>query len=123
MKTTFIFTIFMLSLILGCVKPKDVKPLNEKDAGCPTPTNVTKTGATTSSISYSWDNMGSSVSYKVRYVRTADSYNSPYYYTLSPSYTFSSLASGNYSFYFYTVCTDPEGTSDAYINWDDVEIR
>jgi hypothetical protein len=120
MKSSLIFTLFTLSLLFGCVKPKEDLIQTEKSS-CPTPTNVIRTNKASGSISYSWSAVTGAVQYKLKYVRQKDNYTSPDYFTTSTSYTFSNLQSGDYAFYFYTVCSD--GTSGAFINWDDVVIR
>ena len=75
------------------------------DLTCAEPTNITNTSSLAGSISFTWDGcMGCCNGYEVQYVRLSDGYTSPLYSTASSSITLTGLASGEYEFYFRTVC-------------------
>lgn len=84
---------------------------------CPAPANLAKTSEGSGSISYSWSATEGAATYKVKYVRQSDGYESPEYSTSNTGYTFSGLQPGRYSFYFYSLCD--EGPS-AFIVTEDI---
>ena len=71
---------------------------------CPEPTSITNAGSLVGVVSFTWDNCSSCNSYEVKYVRLSDGYTSPLFSTASASITLTGLASGEYVFYFRTVC-------------------
>jgi hypothetical protein len=83
---------------------------------CDTPANVTKTGQTASSISFSWDAVSGADRYKLSY--SSNGFSSGDIYTGSASHTFSNLPAGRYTFSFSAVCGG--GTSTAFIVVEDV---
>ncbi len=104
---------FLLLLLVSSashVAATSIVPTEPED-GCPTPTSLSRTAVTSSSISFSWGSTGTS--YQVYYVRVADGYTSSVMTTSSTSMTIPGLTSGAYKFYFATVCED--GTSDYII--------
>lgn len=70
---------------------------------CPAP-QVSVTGLSTGSASFSWNVVNEASEYVVFYVRQADQYTSQQTYTPNTSITFSGLPTGVYDFYFATVC-------------------
>ncbi len=88
----------------------EVLPKND----CEAPTNLVKTGQTTSAISFSWNGTGQHV---VKYVRQSDGYTSPDIFVSGTSYTFSDLTAGSYTFYFATDC---DGEVSDFIVTEDV---
>lgn len=76
------------------------------DLTCSEPTNITNTGSLAGTISFSWDGCSSCNGYEVKYVRLSDGYTSSLFSTTSASITLTGLASGEYAFYFRTVCGD-----------------
>ncbi len=87
--------------------------------GCLEPGNLSRTGITSSSISFSWSGASGATGYQVYYLRMSDNTVSSVMTTGSTSMTISGLSPGAYRFYFATVCE--EGTSD-YIIMDDLII-
>ncbi len=85
-------------------------------ASCDTPTNVTKTGQTANSISFSWNAVSGADQYKLSYSRNG--FSSGDIYISSTSHTFSNLPSGRYTFSFSALCGG--GSSTAFIVIDDV---
>jgi hypothetical protein len=79
---------------------------------CPGVTNLQKTWQTATSVTYGWDPASGGVQYKVWYTRQEGGYSSGYFYTGSPSYQFTGLSAGHYTFYFQTLC---EGETSGYI--------
>lgn len=86
------------------------------DANCPAP-NVTKTGQTSTSISFSWDAVEGATIYKMWYVRREDNYTSLEITTHDTFITYSDLPAGNYRFYFQTICGEE---SSSYVMIDDL---
>lgn len=72
---------------------------------CPSP-DVVKTGQTANSASFSWDPVSGATQYAVWCVRKSDGANSGITYTSNTNHTFPGLSSGEYTFYFATVCSD-----------------
>lgn len=71
---------------------------------CATVSNVQKTGQTSNSISYAWDGSQGATQYKVWFTRQEDQYTSSYFYTLTPSFTFTNLSAGHYTFNIVAEC-------------------
>ena len=84
---------------------------------CAAPTNVHKTGSTDTSISYAWDAGNDATSYKVKYLRQSDGYQSQEWTATTTSFTFSNLSPGRYTFYFASVCG---GEASGFIITDDI---
>lgn len=93
--------------------PTDASPV----CTCPVVANLEKTGETSNSISYSWDNVYSGAQYRVWYTRAADNYTSDFSYTYNNSFTFNGLSAGSYTFYFQTICGEE---SSSYIGVEDI---
>ena len=76
------------------------------DCACSAPTNVSVTGHTSSSASFTWDAVAGATGYEVWYVRLDDNYSSAHATVTSNSANFSGLAPGQYVFYVSTRCGD-----------------
>ena len=113
MKKAFFLLLLALPLVFGFAMP----PTASTDCTCGTPTNVHKTGSTLTSATYAWNAVGGAASYKVKYVRQSDGYQSSEWTTSSTSFTFTGLAAGAYKFYFATNC---DGEASDFIVIDDI---
>lgn len=109
-----------LWLLLFLPTTSDVSAADAIRLTCPTPTGMSVTAKTSSSVSFAWNTMSGASGYQVYYVRLADSSTSSVMTTGSPAITVSGLAPGTYRFYFATVCDS--GTSD-YVVLDDIVIN
>lgn len=107
---------FLFSLFLVLSSPAST------ETTCPQPSNVHVTSRSAGAITFDWDNVigPTNVTYKVQYVRLADSYTSPVYSNGSSDYGFSNMQTGDYEFYFWTDCGE-EGLSEAIVIEDIVE--
>src|SRR5262249_1550990 len=109
-----IFFLFTLSTLPLQAAPEGFPSLRGAPGTCPTPTNVTVTAQSSSSISFVWDAMFGAGGYRIWYYRQQDNYTSTPVST-SNNYTgFSSLPAGRYTFYFTTDC-DTELSQPAII--------
>lgn len=78
---------------------------NERhDCACGTVGNIVKTGQTSNTISFSWDDVSGATGYEVWYVRVADNYTSTPAVITNTGFTFSGLSAGRYVFYITTKC-------------------
>ena len=75
---------------------------------CGPVSGLTQVAKTSNSITYAWNGSADAETYRVWYVRQGDLYTSPAYYTTNTSFTFSNLASGNYTFYFEAGCSESQ---------------
>ncbi len=104
------FSFFLIPSIFGFT------PLtNSSICTCPGISNLQKTGQSSSSFTYTWSN-SNATQYKVWYTRQEDGYTSGFFYTTNPSFNFTGLSNGHYTFYFQTVCG---GESSGYIGIED----
>ncbi|MEK7257505.1 MAG: hypothetical protein AAB316_22310 [Bacteroidota bacterium] len=74
------------------------------DESCAAPSNVTKIGQSSSSISYTWLGAQEATGYVVKYVRLSDGYQSQEQQIGQANHTFTGLSSGRHFFYFATIC-------------------
>jgi len=95
----FAFLILFLSSVSGFAASSEPTPYS-----CPNVTTLQKTGQTSNSISYSWDNAYTGAQFRVWYTRQEDSYTSGFFYTNYLSFDFTGLSAGNYTFYFQVLC-------------------
>ncbi|MBI1228449.1 MAG: hypothetical protein GC192_24655 [Bacteroidetes bacterium] len=110
---------FIFSFLLAIPLLFSFSASKTMETTCPTPTNGHVTSKSSGTISFDWDDCGCAGStYKIWYYRSDDSYTSPEYSTSTSYYTFNSLSSGTYTFYYKTVCID--GESDGIIVVDEV---
>jgi hypothetical protein len=105
------FLTLFLSAVSGFASSTKPAPCS-----CPNVTNLQKTGQTSSSISYAWNNAYSGTEFRVWYVRQGDNYTSGFFYTNNLSYQFTGLSTGVYTFYFQALCGEE---SSGYIGIED----
>jgi len=87
---------------------------------CPSPTNVHVVSKNGGTITFDWNDCGCVLNdYKVKFTRISDSYTSPEYSAGTSDYTYSSLPSGSYVFYFWTECESE--SSEAIVIEDVIE--
>lgn len=75
--------------------------------------NVTKTNQTSDTVSFSWNDSGSGITYEIWFTRAEDGYVSPVSTTNGCSINFTRLSAGTYTFYFSKICKI--GTSTAIV--------
>jgi hypothetical protein len=73
------------------------------EVSCPVPT-VTRTGQTSTSLTYGWQHVQSGSSYRIWYRRTSDSFTSSPVTTTGTSATLSGLSSDTYQVFFEADC-------------------
>ena len=76
-----------------------------EDLTCPTPSNVQKLSSGAGSIHFDWDD--AAPSYQV-WCQKIGGFSSQVFDTSISSYNFTGLSSGNYKFYFRSVCEGGE---------------
>lgn len=85
---------------------------------CSSPTNLTLTNLTDSSVSFDWDDCGcSEIEYRVFFVKDGQTSNE--YSTSSSNFSIGGLTHGLYQFHFYTICG---GTTSEVIIVEEVMI-
>ncbi|MFN0214595.1 MAG: hypothetical protein ACKVT2_10105 [Saprospiraceae bacterium] len=93
-----------------------IEPTNETALlTCPEVSGLQKTGETTNSISYTWNDDGAE--YKLWYTRAEDNYTSSFFYAYSTNYSFTGLSAGSYTFYFQALCG---AETSGYIGVEDI---
>lgn len=99
MKTINFFFAFVLTATFASASPKHLLWTE-----CLTPTNVTVTSQTDSSVTFDWDDCGcDATEYRVFYVKSGQA--SQEVSTGSSNISFTGLSAGSYRFYIYTVCS------------------
>ena len=71
---------------------------------CPEVSNLQKTAQTANSLTFAWTEPTPNVQYRVWFIRHENSAFSGYFYTSNPSYCFSGLSAGTYTFYVQVMC-------------------
>ena len=98
MKKSILFLSFVLTFVLCTANT------NSPDwVTCPSPSNVSKVGETSNSISFDWDDCGcASTGYEVSITRNGTETET--FSASSSDFTFANLEVGSYEFRFYTDC-------------------
>jgi len=92
-----IVLVLLIPILSGFTNPALVK------LTCPGP-QVSVTGHSTGSASFSWNAVSGASEYVVFYIRQSDHYTSAQIHTHNTSISYSGLPAGTYNFYFATVC-------------------
>ena len=107
----------LFGLLLAMLSLQASKPAACLECTCVAPANGTKTGQTSTSVSFTWSAASGATSYDVWYYRSDDNYTSPESNLTGTSINFTSLPAGNYVFYISTNCGD---TSSDIIILEDI---
>lgn len=110
-KLFFLFA-FLISANFGFAAPSNG---NGEKCTCDEPYPLLVNQGTTS-LTFSWSAVSGATTYKAYYYRREDHYTSSEISTTALSHEFTSLPSGTYVFYFYTVCGSE--TSNIHVTVD-----